>query len=56
MDKVSDYEQGLKRLNSHDKLVVKKLTDLAGSGAAPTKKCKCMAFLVNKKNYEVLKR
>ena len=55
MDKVSDYEQGLERLNSHDKLVVEKLKNLAGSGAAPTKKHKCMAFLVNKKIYEVLK-
>ena len=47
LDNVSDYERGLERLNSHDKLVVEKLKNLAGSGAATTKKRKRMGFLVN---------
>lgn len=45
LDHASDYEQGLKRLNSHDKSVVEKLKDLAGSGGAPPKKHKYMVFL-----------
>ena len=47
LDHASDYEQELKRLNSHDKSVVEKLRNLAGSdvtGCAPPKKRKRMAF------------
>ncbi|KIK76349.1 hypothetical protein PAXRUDRAFT_170205, partial [Paxillus rubicundulus Ve08.2h10] len=50
LDHASDYEQGLKRLNSHDKSVVEKLKNLAGSGeknCAPVKKCKCPELPVN---------
>ena len=47
LDNVLDYEWGFERLNSYDKLVVKKLKNLARSGAATTKKHKHMGFLVN---------
>jgi hypothetical protein len=43
LDHASDYEQGLKRLNSHDKSVVDRLKSLVGS-CAPSKKRKRMAF------------
>jgi|SRR5712672_903449 len=46
LDCVSDYEQGLKRLNSHDRSVVEKLQSLAGS-CVPSKKRKRMAFLIS---------
>ena len=44
LDYASDYEKGLKRLNSHDKYVVDKLQSLIGS-YTPTKKHKHMRFL-----------
>ncbi|KIK78130.1 hypothetical protein PAXRUDRAFT_164834 [Paxillus rubicundulus Ve08.2h10] len=47
LDHASDYERGLQRLNSHDKSVIEKLKNLAGSGdhEKPANKRKRMAFL-----------
>ncbi|KIK81839.1 hypothetical protein PAXRUDRAFT_155153 [Paxillus rubicundulus Ve08.2h10] len=47
LDEASDYEQGIERLDSWDKLVVQKLQKLVGGGRksdAPSKKQKCKDF------------
>ena len=45
LDKAMDFADGLERLDSRDKAIVQKLTELADKqGAAPAKMCKHMQF------------